>query len=170
MGKQWLTLFWGAPKSLLEKAMATHSSTLAWKIPWTEEPGRLQPMGSQRVGHDWVTSLSLSYIVKGFPGGSAVKNPPANAGDGGSVPGSGRSPGEGNCSPLQSSCLGNPTDRGAWQTASMGSQKSQTGLSDFSDTYLKSCTCESQLGLYLGMCPLQNSWYIESLLFWNFTS
>ena len=37
----------------------THSSTLAWKIPWTEEPGRLQPMGSLRVGHDWATSLSL---------------------------------------------------------------------------------------------------------------
>ena len=36
----------------LEKAMATHSSTLAWKIPWTEEPGRLQSMGSQRVGHN----------------------------------------------------------------------------------------------------------------------
>ena len=39
--------------------MATHSSTLAWKIPWTEEPGGLQSMGSQRVGHDWTTSLSL---------------------------------------------------------------------------------------------------------------
>ena len=44
---------------LSEKAVATHSSTLAWKIPWTEEPGRLQSMGSQRVGHDWATSLSL---------------------------------------------------------------------------------------------------------------
>ena len=42
-----------------EKAMATHSSTLAWKIPWTEEPGSLQSMGSQRVRHDWATSLSL---------------------------------------------------------------------------------------------------------------
>ena len=42
-----------------EKAMATHSSTLAWKIPWMEEPGRLQSMGLRRVGHDWVTSLSL---------------------------------------------------------------------------------------------------------------
>ena len=41
-----------------EKAMATHSSTLAWKIPWTEEPGRLQSTGSLKVGHDWVTSLS----------------------------------------------------------------------------------------------------------------
>ena len=44
----------------LEKEMAIHSSILAWKIPWTEEPGRLQSMGSQRVSHDWATSLSLS--------------------------------------------------------------------------------------------------------------
>ena len=44
---------------LPEKAMAPHSSTLAWKIPWTEEPGRLQSMGSLRVGHDWATSLLL---------------------------------------------------------------------------------------------------------------
>ena len=43
----------------LEKEMATHSSILAWKIPWTEEPGRLQPMGSQRVGHDWATELNV---------------------------------------------------------------------------------------------------------------
>ena len=42
-----------------EKAMAPHSSTLAWKIPWTEEPGGLQSMGLLRVGHDWATSLSL---------------------------------------------------------------------------------------------------------------
>ena len=42
-----------------KKAMATHSSTLAWKIPWMKEPGRLQSMGSLRVGHDWATSLSL---------------------------------------------------------------------------------------------------------------
>ena len=46
----------------LEKGMAPHSSTLAWRIPWTEEPGRLQPMGSQRVGHDWVTN-TLGVIV-----------------------------------------------------------------------------------------------------------
>ena len=44
---------------VLEKAMAPHFSTLAWKIPWTEEPGSLQSMWSLRVGHDWVTSLSL---------------------------------------------------------------------------------------------------------------
>ena len=45
------------------KAMAPHSSTLAWKIPRTEEPGRLQSMGSLRVGHDWVTSLSLFTLM-----------------------------------------------------------------------------------------------------------
>ena len=42
-----------------EKAMAPHSSTLAWKVPWTEGPGRLQSMGLLGVGHDWATSLSL---------------------------------------------------------------------------------------------------------------
>ena len=50
MQKTWVqSLGWEAP---LEKEMATHSSTLAWKIPWTEERGRLQSVGSQRVGHD----------------------------------------------------------------------------------------------------------------------
>ena len=43
--------------------MAPHSSTLAWKIPWMEEPGRLQSMGSRRVGHDWATSLSLFTVL-----------------------------------------------------------------------------------------------------------
>ena len=46
----------------LEKEMATHSSTLAWKILWMEKPGRLQSMWWQRVGHDWATSLSLSHV------------------------------------------------------------------------------------------------------------
>ena len=50
-------------EDLLEKEMITHSSILAWKIPWTEKPGKLQAMGSQRVGHDRVTSLSLSLRV-----------------------------------------------------------------------------------------------------------
>ena len=51
------------PSWELEKAMAPHSSTLARKIPWVEEPGRLQSMGSLRVGHDWVTSLSLFTFI-----------------------------------------------------------------------------------------------------------
>ena len=47
----------------LEEGMATHSSILAWKTPWTEEPGRLQSMGSQRVRHDWATTLSLYFVL-----------------------------------------------------------------------------------------------------------
>ena len=49
-------------KDPLEKEMTIHSSTIAWKIPWTEEPGRLQSMGSQRVGHDWATWSSLRSL------------------------------------------------------------------------------------------------------------
>ena len=52
----WLYILWTVPK-FLEKEMATHSSILAWKIPWTEEHGVLQSTGLQRVGHDWATSL-----------------------------------------------------------------------------------------------------------------
>ena len=54
-----LNRFAATQSFITEKAMAPHSSTLAWKIPWTEEPGRLQSMGSLRVGHDRATSLSL---------------------------------------------------------------------------------------------------------------
>ena len=53
------SLGWEDP---LEKEVATHSSTLAWKIPWMEEPGRLQSMGMQRVGHDWAVSLSFLFL------------------------------------------------------------------------------------------------------------
>ena len=48
----------------MEKAMAPHSSTLAWKIPWMEEPGRLQSMGSLRVGHNWAISLWLFTFMR----------------------------------------------------------------------------------------------------------
>ena len=89
-----------------EKAMATHSSTLAWKIPWMEGPGRLQSMGSLGVGHDWVTSLyfSLSCI------------------------------GEGNGNPLQCSCLENPRDRGARWAAIYGVAQSRTRLKPLSSS------------------------------------
>jgi len=143
--------------------MAPHSSTLAWKIPWMEEPGGLQSMGSQRVGHNWATSLSLftfmhwrrkwqptsvflpgesqgrgslvgcrlwgrrvrhdwsdlaaaAWINMGFPGGSVVKNLPANAGDMDLIPGSGRSTGDGNRNPLQYWCLENSMDIAWWAT------------------------------------------------------
>ena len=48
---------------ILEKEMATHSSILVWKIPWMEEPGGLQSMGSQRVGHDWKTTIPYSVFI-----------------------------------------------------------------------------------------------------------
>ena len=80
--------------------MAPHSSTLAWKIPWMEEPDRLQSMGLRRVRHDWTTSLSLfsSCIA------------------------------EGNGNPLQYSCLENPRDQGAWWAAVYGVAQSWTRL------------------------------------------
>ena len=86
--------------TVLEKAMATHSSTLAWKIPWTEEPGGLQSMGSQRVRHDWATLLSLFPFMIG----------------------------EGNGNPLQCSCLENPRDGRAWWATVCGVAQSLTRL------------------------------------------
>ena len=73
-------------------------------------------------------------LVLGFPGGSDGKAPACNVGDPGSIPGSGRSPGEGNGNPLQYSCLENPMDRGAWQATVDGVAKSRTRLSNL--TYL----------------------------------
>ena len=63
----WQTWIWFLGREdPLEKEMATYSSTLAWKIPWTEEPGRLQSMRSQRVGHDWVSSLCAAWLPHQF--------------------------------------------------------------------------------------------------------
>ena len=62
MRETWVwSLGWEDP---LEKEVATHSSILAWRIPWTEEPCRLQSTGSQTVGHDWATSLSFTFFHK----------------------------------------------------------------------------------------------------------
>ena len=64
MRETWVQyLGWEEP---LEKEIATHSSTLAWKITWMEEPGRLQTMGSQRVGHYWVTLHSFFLSIPGY--------------------------------------------------------------------------------------------------------
>ena len=88
--------------------------TWVWVNPgswwWTGRPGVLRFMGSQSRTRlsDWT---GLNWLLLGFPGVSAVKNPPPNAGNAGSIPGSGKSPG-GNGSLLQYSCLENLTDRG----------------------------------------------------------
>ena len=75
--------------------------------------------------------LLSSTQSKDFPGGVEIKVSASNAGDLGLIPGSGRSPGEGNRNPLQYSCLENPMDRGAWQTTVHRVPKSWTRLSDF---------------------------------------
>ena len=74
------------------------------------------------------------YYSAGFQGGSLVKNPLASAGDTGSIPGLGRSSGEGNGNPLQYSCLGNPMDRGAWQATVHAVSKSGAQLSNYKTT------------------------------------
>ena len=88
--------------------MAPHSSTLAWKIPWTEEPGRLKSMGLRRVGHHWATSLSLFLSCIG----------------------------EGNGTPLQCSCLENLKDRGTWWAAVYGVTQSWTRLKRLRGSFL----------------------------------
>ena len=97
----------------LEKEMATHASILAWRIPRTEKPGRLQSTGSQES--DTTEQLhSLTHSLSNSVG----KESACNAGDPGLIPGLGRSPVEGNDNPLQYSCLENPMDRGfaGWST------------------------------------------------------
>ena len=78
--------------------------------------------------HIKTTVVDIVYTYMVFPGGSMVKNLPANAEDLGSIPGLGRSPGEGNGNPLQCSCLENPRDGGAWWAAVYGVAQSQTRL------------------------------------------
>ena len=85
----------------------------------------LAPLSNQAQSVNWGV-----YYENDFPGGSVVNNPPANAGDAGSIPGSERCPGEGNGNPLQYSCLGNPMDRRVWQATVHGVPKNQTQLSD----------------------------------------
>ena len=73
-------------------------------------------------------------VTYSLPGGSDSKASVCNAGDTGSIPGSGRSPGESNGTPLQYSCLENPMDRGAWWATVHGVAKSRTQLSDLTDS------------------------------------
>ena len=93
--------------------MATPSSVLAWRSPGAAEPGGLQLWGLTVLD---MTEATLQQPQQhGLLQWLSSKNPPANAGDAGSIPGLGRSPGEGNGNPLQYSCLGNPMDTGAWR-------------------------------------------------------
>ena len=135
--------------------MAPHSSTLAWKIPWTEEPGGLQSMGSLRVGHDWATSLSLFTFMHWRRKWATHSSVLAWRIPGTAEPGGLPSMGshrvghdwsdlaavaadvfrEGNGTPLQYSCLENPMGGGTWWAAVHGVAKSWTWLSDFTFTF-----------------------------------
>ena len=105
-----------------EKAMAPHSSTLAWKIPWMEEPGRLQSMGSLRVRHDWATSLSL-FTFTHWDTTERLHFHFSLSRTGG-----------GNGNPLQCSCLENPRDGEAWWAAVRGVAQSRTRLKRLSSS------------------------------------
>ena len=112
MQEMWVWfLGWEDP---LEKEMVIHSWALAWKIPWIEEPGRLQSMGPQRVGHDLaikqqllIPTANAAFFHLGFPdswvGKKKKKKSACNAADPSSIPEWGRSPGEGAGYPLQHS-------------------------------------------------------------------
>ena len=84
-----------------------------------------------------VSFLLLSLSLPDFPSGLEGKASACNEGDRGSIPGSGRSPGEGNGNPVQYYCLENPMDRGVWQATVYGVAKSQTRLSDFTQHFSK---------------------------------
>ena len=150
MQETWVRfLGWEDP---LEKEMAIHSRTIAWKIPWTEEPGRLPSVGSQRVGHYWATSLWLFTFMhqrrKWQP--TPVFLPGESQGRGSLVGcrlwGHTESDTtewlhfdfslscirEGNGNPLQCSCLENPRDGGTWWPAIYGVTQSRTRLKQLS--------------------------------------
>ena len=100
----------------LEKEMATHSSILAWRIPWTEEPGSVQSMGSQRVRHDWATKQQQFYRIN--QKGKLTKKKKKNS----------------NGNPLQYSCRENPMDGGAQWAAVCGVAQSRTRLKQLSSS------------------------------------
>ena len=110
---------------LLGEGQAPHSSTLTWKIPWTEEPRGLQSMGSRRVGHDWATSLSLFSFMHWRR----------------------------KWQPVWCSCLENPRDDGAWWAAIYGVAQSRTRLkrlsSSSSSNVLCVCVCVCVYCMYI---------------------
>ena len=110
----------------LEKGMATHSSALAWRIPWTEEPGRLQSMGSQELDMtEWLTHSSST----GFPGGPSGKEPTCQCRRPkrqGFYPWVGKIPWTRAWQPTPVFLLENPMDKGAWWATVHRVAKSQT--------------------------------------------
>ena len=133
------TCIWLYIATLLEKAMAPHSSTVARKIPWMEEPGRLQSMGSLRVRHDWATSLSLSTFMHWRR----------------------------KWQPTPVFCLENPMDGEAWWAAVHGVAHSQTWLKWLGGSSSSNFICIATK-LEQPKCPsidewLNKLWYIYTM-------
>ena len=106
----------------------------AWILEWVAMPssrGSSWPRDRTHISHIYLY-LQVGFLPLCFPRGSKGKESACNAGDWGSIPGSGRCPEEGNSIPLQYSCLGNPMDRGAWWATVHGIAKSWTWLKQFS--------------------------------------
>ena len=112
---------WGPGQGTSEKAMAPHSSTLAWKSPWTEEPGRLQSMGSQK-SLTWLSDFTFTFHFHALEKEMAT---------------------------LQCSCLENPRDRGVWWAAVCGVAQSQTWLKQLSSSSSSSSNSSSSRARYL---------------------
>ena len=139
----------------LEEEVATHSSILAWRIPWTEEPDRLQSMGLQRVGRNLVTKQlrrrrwhptpvllpGKSHGWRSLVGWSPWGRSESDTTERLHFQFSPSCIGEGNGNPLQCSCLEDPRDRGAWWAAVYGVTQSRTQLK-----WLSSSSRQLQLG------------------------
>ena len=161
--------------------MAPHSSTLAWKIPWTEEPGRLQSMGSLRVGHDWAISLSLFTFMHWrrkwqltpvfLPGESQGRGSLVRCRLWGHTESDTTERihfhfplsciGEGNGNPFQCSCLENPRDGRAWWAAVYGVTQSQTQLKRLSNSSSSSYNLEKAMAPHSSTLAWKIPWAEE---------
>ena len=138
VGHDWATLLW-------------FFTFMHWRRKWQHTPvflpgesqGRRSLVGCRlwghSVGHDWsdLAAAAAAVVILGFPGGSEIKASACNTGDLRSIPGPGRSPGEGNGNPLQYYCLENSMDGGAWWATVHGVANSRTRLSDFTFTFFQ---------------------------------
>ena len=163
--------------------MATHSSVLARRIPGMGGPHWLPSVGSHKVGHDWsdlaaaaaennrlityfITNFQLIWLrFTFFPRGSDGKESSCSPGDPPSIPGWGRSPGEGNGYPLQYSCLEISMDTGAWQTTVNGA--TQSDMTEQLTTLSHEELFASQPNSYLVslIFPLKRLWSIQFFFF-----
>ena len=125
---RYIPSFYHLRNSLVAKSIPTAQILVSSTMLQSEETVFLREMVDSSSGQGKY-KMNVEHLM-GFPVGSVVKNPPANSRDTGSIPGLGRSPGEGNSNPPPYSCLKNPMDRGTWHPPVRGITKSLTRLGD----------------------------------------